>query len=973
MPNLARKKIAVLIAAGYTLALLLATALGLLSILGMDTLKSMVSDLYEHPFTVSNAALETKTWTVQARNRMFRILLFDDPQKTEGWLAEIAILDKNAAGQLGRVKANFLGDIRRVEETEALLQQERDIRNRAIELSLRGQRGEAARLILETGNDLFKQANEHLDYVIDFARRKASNSVDEAERKAAVEINRTLWFLAGLAVVIGLTGWLVVRRVMAMVRHVERLENNLLESRHQAEISAYARSLIEASLDPLVTISPQGKITDVNRATEQATGRGRGELVGADFADYFTEPGKAHEGYRKVFSEGFVIDYPLILRHRDGRLIEVLYNASLYLDESGNVSGVFAAARDVTERNCLAREREQYYKFFMLSVDPMCIADPYGCFKHVNPAWVRLTGYAEDELVAKPFLEFVLPEDRQKTLEEMKLQVTARPSFHFENRYLCKDGTVVFLSWTAYFDKNDGVTYATAHNHTEFHAAEEALRTSDKRLRFSIESAQIGLWELDLLNQTAWRSPHHDKIFGYEALLPTWTYEMFLEHVLPEDRPAVDRKFTEAITGASCWNFECRIKRKDGAVRWIWAKGEPELDALDKPVRMFGVVQDITERKQAEARLAASESRLRAIIETEPECIKVVDSGGRLRQMNPAGLAMIEADAFEQVAGQPVLGLIAPAYQQSYAQMHERVIAGEPQKMEYVMIGLKGRPLWLETHAVPMLDGAEVVHLAITRDISDRKQAEEKIRQINAELERRVADRTAELEAANKELEAFSYSVSHDLRTPLRAIDGFSLILLEDYAGTLDDEGKRLLNVVRNNTARMSQLIDDILRFSRAGRTEMSFSEIDMEKIVREVLDELGPLAAGHSVQINLDGLPAAMGDRAMMRQVVGNLLSNAIKFSSKQEDARIDIGGRTEGGSVVYYVKDNGVGFDMRYAGKLFGVFQRLHGVDEFEGTGIGLAIVKRVIARHGGAVWAEGEVGKGAAFYFSIPLKER
>lgn len=240
-----------------------------------------------------------------------------------------------------------------------------------------------------------------------------------------------------------------------------------------------------------------------------------------------------------------------------------------------------------------------------------------------------------------------------------------------------------------------------------------------------------------------------------------------------------------------------------------------------------------------------------------------------------------------------------------------------------------------------------------------------------SDKETQLLSYTAQLENTNKELEAFSYSVSHDLRAPLRGIDGFSRVVLEDYAEKLDDEGRRYLNIIRSNTQKMGQLIDDLLLFSRLGRQELRASGIDMGKLAKAVSEELKLAVPERKLKFNIDALLPAQGDQAMIRQVFVNLLSNAVKFTRPKERAVIEVDGRSEGNENVYTVKDNGVGFDMQYVNKLFGVFQRLHSSEEFEGTGVGLAIVQRIIHRHGGRVWAEGKVGEGARFYFSLPAK--
>jgi len=244
----------------------------------------------------------------------------------------------------------------------------------------------------------------------------------------------------------------------------------------------------------------------------------------------------------------------------------------------------------------------------------------------------------------------------------------------------------------------------------------------------------------------------------------------------------------------------------------------------------------------------------------------------------------------------------------------------------------------------------------------------EKVRQLN-QLNRDLENSAIQLHEANEELEAFAYSVSHDLRVPLRAIDGFSRILMEDYGDSLDEEGNRLISIVRDNTEKMGDLIDDILLLSRVGRQKMKGFEIDMEYLVRNVWEDLRPDWDGKEIELIIDDLPNAQGDRILMAQVFQNLLSNSIKFTRNKNPALIEVGAQDYKDEIIYYVKDNGAGFDMKYIDKLFGLFQRLHTAEEFEGTGVGLSIVQRIIKRHGGQVWGEGEPFKGATIYFTLP----
>ncbi len=295
---------------------------------------------------------------------------------------------------------------------------------------------------------------------------------------------------------------------------------------------------------------------------------------------------------------------------------------------------------------------------------------------------------------------------------------------------------------------------------------------------------------------------------------------------------------------------------------------------------------------------------------------------------------------------------------------------GKPYDLELELITAKGNHKWVRTIGQPVMENDKVVKVwGSFQDITERRRVEEEIRRLNADLERKVTERTAELEAANKELEAFSYSVSHDLRAPLRSIDGFSQALMEDYPERLDAQGRSYLERVRAGTHRMGELIDDMLQLSRVTRAEMRRETVDLSALAGSVVEELQRAEPQRQVKVAIQPGLTADGDPNLLRIALINLLANAWKFTSRQPTAHIEVGNRDDSNDRAFYVRDNGVGFDMAYAGKLFGAFQRLHAMSEFPGTGIGLATVQRIVHRHGGRVWAEAAVNQGATFYFSLP----
>ncbi|HEB12267.1 MAG TPA: PAS domain S-box protein, partial [Actinobacteria bacterium] len=665
---------------------------------------------------------------------------------------------------------------------------------------------------------------------------------------------------------------------------------------------------------------------------------------------------------------------------------------------------VVATWRDVTEEKQVADLASLFFQTIEEAPDGFQIADLTGKLFYCNRKTQALFGYSAQEMTGMPVDNLCV--DPKLIGNVVMPAVMKAGRWDGEVQVKSKDGSL-FLIWLAMSmaknkDGNPMAMVGEIRDITETKKTEATLRKSELWSRNIIDTAQEGIWILDSEANTSFVNPQMTKFLGYskEEMIGQPQY-----YFMDEEAGVEAREYFKQREKGIAEKYDFRFKHKNGAAVWAIVATTPMSTETGEFSGALAMITDITNRKSAEDSLYASERRYKLLFERSPVSIWEED-WAEVKNYLDNLLAQGITDLRTHFAQHPkdvmrcVKNIRVTDVNQTSLDLYGATTKDElvknfrnlfpPESLKPLMESFFGA---IEGQFVHESENITKLFSGDTLNISERifipeeyektwervivniidltalKRATMEIRQLNKSLKQRIKEQTNELEAANQELESLSYSVSHNLQEPLRAIDGFSQILWDDYSKSLDDEGKRLLDIVNTETVRMKQLIDDLLAFSRSGRVKINPDQVDMTELANEVSYQLTQLEPERNIKLKIKTLSSTHGDMILLKQVFANLISNAIKFTATRERAIIEIGGWTEDDENIYFIEDNGLGFDMRFVDKLFGMFERLGAGDDFAGTGVGLAIVKRIIERHGGRVWAEGQPNKGSTFYFSLP----
>ena len=660
-----------------------------------------------------------------------------------------------------------------------------------------------------------------------------------------------------------------------------------------------------------------------------------------------------------------------IHRRKDGTTYPVEVNIQISRRETPTV--MVSIVQDITERKRMEealRESEAVFRTLTETITMAIYIYRGDRYLYVNSAAEKITGYGRDELMKMDLLALAYAEDRDRIIDYVRRRQRGEEvPTRYETRFLTKTGAVRWIDVTiAQIDyKGEPAYLATAFDITERKQAEAALRESEERFSKAFQASPLAMSIsatgdgcIIAANESFLRLCDYTRqeVIGHTAE----GLQLWLD---PDERKEFIRR---AIEQGKVRDMEAAVRTRGGENLVVLLSGVL-IELGGEPCVLFTAI-DITERKRAERALRESESRFRALIENSFDVIIMFDADGKVLYTSPSVTRVLGYDP-DELVGQVGIGQVHPDEREKSTDVFAEALQKKRSVVKLVnrILHKDGSYRTVQVIGTNLLDEPGVnAMVSNLRDITEQVRAEEEVLRLNEELEHRVAERTAQLEAVNRELEAFSYSVSHDLRAPLRSIDGFSLALMEDCADELGETGLDYLARVRAASQRMGQLIDDLLNLSRITRSDMHRERVDLSALAHSIAMEFQSVDQAREVEFWIAPDLMVEADPRLLQVALENLLGNSWKFTEKTRRAIIEFGSARDGDETLFFVRDNGAGFDMAYADKLFGAFQRLHPMTEFKGTGIGLATVQRIINRHGGRIWAEGRIGEGSTFYFTL-----
>ncbi len=790
-------------------------------------------------------------------------------------------------------------------------------------------------------------------------------------------------------------GWLMVTMVRNITKR-KKMSGELYESDRRFNDLMGNVDLIS------IVIDQHSRIIYCNDFFLRLTGWQREELLGEKFVDLIIPRDLADE-VREVHT-AMLADVPAARHHeneivtRSGERRLIHWNNTVLRSEAGAAIGTASIGEDITDRKLaenalkaselqqrnLAEQLRQQQSRLVVAQRVAKIGSWETDLESMAVIWSSETHriFETDELNFSPthqgLLDMLHPEDRVQVETAFELSLGSRAANRMiEHRLLMPDGRIKFVEerWQVRLDKSEKpvTVVGTCQDITERKLKEIALRESEKKFHQLADNISDAFWVRSPdLSEVHYVSPAFEKIWGRPVESLRSNPAKWLDFIHAEDRVRVIAGYSLLRDKGENQDIEYRIVRPDGEIRWVRVRGFPVRDDAGTVIRLAGIVTDITERREVDQALRESERRFSDLLRNVGLASVMLDREGRITFCNDH-LLRLTGWRYDEVIGlnwfdtftPPEPGDIRPAFAALLADAPE---AWRRESEIFTRSGKRHLIRWSNS-VLRNATGEVIGSASIGEDITESRRAENEIRRLNADLERRVDKRTAELQAANQELEAFDYSVSHDLKAPIRHVDGFSTMLLVDYGDKLDAHGRSYVMRIQSAAKRMDQLVGDLLALSLISRGELHRTDVDLTVLAQQVFAMLRQAEPDRTIDFVVAPGIKVRADAGLLRIVLDNLFGNARKFTARRTDAKIEFGSALKDGTPTFFVRDNGAGFDEAYADKLFAPFQRLHAQSEFKGTGIGLATVRRIITRHSGKVWAEGAVDQGATIYFTLP----